>query len=225
MPQLSDTTRPRTVRRATMLVLSTLACNGFIVVYLVNAWQTRSLDWGTTLLLLPLAICGNALFSRTLAFFAGWHTRSPVLDAMRVAQPVLPVGGALTFTYQRRFRRPVDCEGITIRLIQQEISHFSDGAGWVALKREQIVQAINHSGDYYKPGDVFADTRTWQVPPAAPPTSRYTATEIHWFLEVQMLLAGAGDTVQRYELTVVPQGQAAAVPVPRAEVELRPTVS
>lgn len=225
MPQLSDTTRPRTVRRATMLVLSTLVCNGFILLCLVGAWQSGVLDWGTALLLLPLAVCGRALFGRTLAFFTGWRTRPPAVAAMRIAQPVLPVGGALTFTYQQRFRRRVDSEGITIRLIQQEISHFSDGAGWAALKREQIVQSISHSGDYYGPGDVFADTRTWQVPPAAPPTSRYTATEIHWFLEVQMLLAGAGATVQRYELNVVPQGQPAAVPVPRAEIEIRPTVS
>ncbi len=225
MPQLSDTTRPRTVRRATMLVLSTLACNGFILVCLASAWRNGALDWGTALLLLPLAVCGRALFGRTAAFFAGRQTRPPAVAAMRIAQPVLAVGGVLTFTYQQRFRRRVDSEGITIRLIQQEISHFSDGAGWAALKREQIVQSISHSGDYYGPGDVFADTRTWQVPPAAPPTSRYTPTEIHWFLEVQMLLAGAGDTVQRYELTVVPQGQAYALPAPRAEVEIRPTVS
>ena len=67
-------------------------------------------------------------------------------------------------------------------------------------------------------------TTTATAPPAAPPTSRYTATEIHWFLEVQMLLAGAGDTKQRYELTVVPQGQAYALPARRAEAEPRPTV-
>ena len=208
-----------------MLVLSTLACNGFILVCLANAWHRGALDWGTALLLLPLAVCGRALFDRTLAFFTASRTRPPVVAAMRVAQAALPVGGPLTFTYQQRFRRPVDSEGITIRLIQQEISHFSDGAGWAALKREQVVQSISHPGDYYGPDDVFADTRTWQVPPTAPPTSRYTPTEIHWFLEVQMLLAGGGDRVQRYELTVLPQRQPAIVPARRAEVEARPTVS
>jgi hypothetical protein len=225
MPQLSATTRPRTVRRGTILVLSTMVCNGFVLISLANAWDNGTLDWGTALLLLPLAICGRALFGRTLNFFTAQRTRPPAVAAMRVAQTTLPAGSPLTFTYQQRFRRRVDSEGITIRLIQQEITYFSDGAGWAALKREQVVQSISHPGDYYGPGDVFADTRTWQVPPTAPPTSRYTATEIHWFLEVQMLLASAGDTVQRYELNVVPAGQVVAVPARRAEVEARPTVS
>ena len=219
MIRLSPVSQAR-ARRNVALLVTAVIWNVFILYMLYTAVRDGVLVSFVGLSLLPLLIAGVVLFHYALGV-----TGATLYEALRLGQPQvevsaadLPGGAEFAFTYRRGFRRAGTLHGLRTRLVREEILRAPDGRRTHTIIREQEIAAFQRRAEQYRAGETLVEHRILAVPSTQRPTLRDRATAIIWFVEVQLDLGAGPLPAERFEITVLPPGQALAPQPARADL-------
>jgi hypothetical protein len=218
MVRLSSSERTRTLRSVALL-LTAVGWNAFILYMLYTAVRDGVLLSWVGLSLVPLLIAGVVLFHYALGV-AG----AALYEALRVGPPQvevsaadLPGGAEFGFTYRRDFRRAGTLHGLRTRLVREEVLRAPNGLRTNTVVREQEIAAFQRRAEQYRAGETLVEHRVLAVPATARPTLRDRAVAVVWFIEVQLDLGDGPLPTERFEITVLPPGQALAPQPARAD--------
>ncbi|HET7080827.1 MAG TPA: hypothetical protein VFM49_25630 [Chloroflexia bacterium] len=219
MIRLSSSERTRTLRSVALLITA-VGWNAFILYMLYTAVRDGVLVSWVGLSLLPLLIAGVVLFHYALGV-AG----AALYAALRLGQPQveisaadLPGGAEFAFTYRRDFRRAGTLHGLCTRLVREEVLRAPNGLRTNTVVREEEIAAYQRRAEQYRAGETLVEHRVLAVPPTGRPTLRDRAVAIVWFIEVQLDLGDGPLPAERFEITVLPPGQALAPQPTRADL-------
>jgi hypothetical protein len=211
---------PASALRNVALLVTAVVWNVFILYMLYTAVRDGVLFSWVGLSLLPLLIAGVVLFHYALGV-----TGAALYEALRLGQPQvevsvadLPGGAEFAFTYRRDFRRAGTLHGLRTRLVREEILCAPNGLRTNTVVREQEIAAFQRRAEQYRAGETLVEHRILAVPPTARPTLRDRAVAIVWFVEVQLDLGDGPLPAERFEITVLPPGQAMAPQPARADL-------
>jgi hypothetical protein len=213
MIRLSPVSQAHALRNVALL-LTAVVWNAFILYMLYTAVRDGVLVSWVGLSLLPLLIAGVVLFHYALGV-----TGAALYEALRVGPPQvavsaadLPGGSEFAFTYRRDFRRGGTLRGLRTRLVREEVLRAPNGMRTNTVVREQEIAAFQRRAEQYRAGETLVEHRILAVPSIERPTLRDRAVAIIWFIEVQLDLGDGPLPAERFEISVLPPGQALAAP-------------
>ena len=103
------------------------------------------------------------------------------------------------------FAQQITCEQFSIQLIFEERATYSQGSDTRTVTHEQVIAETGLPARVFQPGDMIADSPSWQIPRDAMHTLKAPRNVLRWLVRLKFVIPKSPDYVDEYEITVLPE--------------------
>ncbi len=117
----------------------------------------------------------------------------------------LRVGDKFDLQYHHTFNQQITCEKFSVQLIFEERATYSQGSNTRTVTHEQIIAETGFPTRVFQPGDMIADSLSWQIPRDAMHTLKAPRNVLRWVVRLKLIIPKYPDYQDEYEINVLPE--------------------
>jgi hypothetical protein len=150
--------------------------------------------------LVVFLIMGWIAFAR---YMAGRHATAPEI---LISSPAVRVGENVIMNYRQTFKRDVNVEKLSLKLIMRERATYQRGTDTVTVTHDFPIDEFGYNQHHFVAGQMLNDEWQFKIPRDGMHTFKANRNEILWLLQVHVDVANTRfDFKREYVIQVMPQ--------------------